>query len=430
MIVTMKPLVCEYLLHHTLRELENEHGVCARLNATRDKFSANYDTVLSKPGDPVSEQCRGLVLRPREMFKFQSILGDMWKDIVVGETDVLARPMDRFYNYGDGYAAEVDWTDRGLRVYEKVDGTCIIMYWDPLHDKWHVATRSVPESDLPIVKDHVAIGNTTFSGLFWSTLETTYYEGVELLRLKHYDFDGWLEHCYDKRLTYVFELVSPYNQIVVVYPRSRIYLLACRDVVSGEERPIEDVELPLVHRPKTWPIKDVTSLSTFVDQASPAELEGAVVCDSHFRRMKVKNKSYVLAHRCKDTVMSSVRNALECVILEKVDDIAPLVPKEVADKLLHMQEKYVRYCKEIDANVELFKERSAGSRKDFAMLVKSSGDWGAPYFNMYEGKVANAREWFKLACEKGKLSATNLDMIIDKMGRRDQQRTVTGYSEG
>ena len=50
----MEPFVKEYLRRHTFRELEEEHGVCARPNATFDKFALNYDQILSKPGDPVT----------------------------------------------------------------------------------------------------------------------------------------------------------------------------------------------------------------------------------------------------------------------------------------------------------------------------------------------------------------------------------------
>lgn len=60
----MDPLVKDYLLTHSFRQLEEEHGVCTRPNATFDKFSLNYDQLLVKNGDPIAEQCRGLVIRP------------------------------------------------------------------------------------------------------------------------------------------------------------------------------------------------------------------------------------------------------------------------------------------------------------------------------------------------------------------------------
>jgi hypothetical protein len=407
----MDPLIKDYLRRHTFRELEDEHGVCARPNGCFDKFSLNYDQILAKSGNPFAEQCRGMVIRPVDRDKYTP---ENWKDVRVGEVEVLAWPMNRFYNYGDVAAAPVDWQDHGLRVYEKVDGTCIVCYWDPLHDRWHAATRSVPEADLPIQVGHLEIADTTFSQLFLKALILTREERSG----KKVDWvvDGIDKVIHlNKEVTYVFELVSPYNQIVVVYPEPRVYLLAARHTATGKEIPIEQVRLEHVHRPKTWNIKDVTTLSAFVDSADPSQLEGAVACDSQFRRMKVKNKSYVLAHKSKDTVMSSTRNALEVVILEKVDDIVPLVPKDVQDRLLNMQAAFGQYCKDIDARVEAFKHDAGGSRKRFAELVLLSGDWTAPYFNMWENRTKTSREWFKSNCEKNKLSAGSLDTILSKL---------------
>ena len=418
----MQPLVIDYLQTHSLHQLEEEHGVCARFSSDGTKASLNYDQILAKSGDPLAEQCRGMIIRPGNVW-FQSMLqfslqnGDgKWKDCY-GPWDVLAWPMCRFYNHGDPSAADIDWSHPSLKVYEKVDGTCIILYWDPLHDKWHSATRSVPEADLPIQVGHMEIGDATFSDLFLRALVSTREE----VSGKKVDWEvtgpDKVIHL-NKEMTYVFELVSPYNQIVVVYPEPRVYLLAVRHVGTGKEVPIETLRLEHVRRPKTWEIRDVAALACFVDAANPAELEGAVACvqvGESFKRVKVKNKTYVLAHKSKDTVMSSQRNALEAVIREKVDDIVPLVPKEVQDKLLNMQAAFAQYCKEIDARFETFKTEANGSRKNFAQQVTTCGDWTAPYFNLWENRSRNAREWFTAACANGKLSDSSLDTILSKL---------------
>ena len=416
----MDLLVKDYLRRHTFRQLEEEHGVCARPNATMDKFALNYDQILAKNGDPVAEQCRGLVIRPVESdwFDFmQSFTDRDWKDIRVGEIEVLAWPMCRFYNHGDPAAAVIDWSHPSLKVYEKVDGTCIILYWDPLHDKWHAGTRSVPEADLPINAGNLEIGNETFSELFLRALKLTREE----ISGKPVDWvvDGPDKVIHlNKELTYVFELVSPHNQIVVVYPEPRVYLLAVRHTQTGREVPIETVRIEHVRRPKTWEIRDVAALACFVDSADPAQLEGAVACvqvGSHFSRLKVKNKTYVLAHKSKDSVTSSQRNALEAVILDKADDIIPLVPVDVQDKLRAMQRAFNDYCRDIDVKVAAYKAEAAGSRKRYAEQVLVGGGFTAVYFNLWENRAVNAREWFASACKNNKLSDTSLDNILAKL---------------
>lgn len=442
----MKPLVIDFLKTRTFQQLEDAHGVCARMSNDGSKVSLNYDQLSAKSGDPVAEQCRGMVVRPTE-WDWAAFRDSDWKNACVGEVELLAWPMNRFYNFGDPAGADVDWAHPSLKVYEKVDGTCIILYWDPIHGEWHAATRSVPEADLPINAGNLEIGDTTFSQLFLKALIVTREEsegaalgwkrctlcGVQHDEAAHPDLPcptddrsahNWVVDGPDKvvhlskELTYVFELVSPHNQIVVAYPEPRVYLLAARHTQTGKEIPIETLRLDHVRRPKTWEIRDVVTLSAFVDSANPAELEGAVACvqvGDHFRRLKVKNKTYVLAHRAKDTVTSSARNALECVILEKVDDVGPLVPADVHGRLLRMQTAFVAYCRCIDARVAAFKLAANGSRKAYAEQVKASGDWSAPYFNLWENRSKDAREWFTNACKNGKLSATSLDTILERL---------------
>lgn len=409
--------VWKYLLTHTFRELEEEHGINARPNATFDKFSLNYDQLTAKSGNPVSDQCRGLIVRPRERLAIrpgQSLSDTTWKDAVVGDVEVLAWPMNRFYNHGDFNAAPVDWSDPNLRVYEKVDGTCVILYWDPLHGKWHAGTRSVPEADLPINAGNLEIGDMTFSELFLKALIATREEVSGKPIDWPVDGPDKVIHL-NKEVTYVFELVSPYNQIVVNYPHPRVYLLAARHTATGQEIHPEALRIEHVLRPRTWPINSLPALAAFVDTAPPSELEGAVVCDSAFRRLKVKSTAYVLAHRSKDSVTASPRNALEAIILEKADDIIPLIPEPVGRKILDMQVSYSRFCKQIDSNFARFREDAGSDRKRFAEQVLLSGDWTAPYFIMWEKRAASAHEWIKSNCEKGKLSSTSLDIILSRL---------------
>jgi hypothetical protein len=404
----MEPLVKSYLKNRSFQDLENDHGVCARPSACGTKFSLNYDSLIAKNGDPLSEQCRGMIIRPRS----KQVDGD-WKNVQVGDVDVVAWPMCRFYNHGDPAAANPDWSDPGLRVYEKVDGTCIILYWDSQQNRWHAATRSVPEADLPINANSLEIGNMTFSELFLNALIETRKEISGCIDW-HVDGPDKIVHL-NKELTYVFELVSRHNQIVVDYPDPRVYLLAARHTTSGEEIPIDSIRMEHVRRPKTWPITNVDELTVLINAISPSELEGAVVCDSNFRRLKIKSMAYVMAHKSKDSVTSSPRNALEAIIFEKADDIIPLIPKDVADKIMKMQSSYVKFCAKIDENVSTFKIESGNSRKRFAELVMLSGDWSAPYFNMWENRASTTREWIKKMADAGKLSTSMLDKILSKL---------------
>jgi len=390
----MQPLVIEYLKTHSFQQLEDDHGVCARPSNDGSKFSCNYDQILIKNGDFFAEQCRGMVIAPKIKLDVE---GD-WKNITVGDVDLLAWPMNRFYNHGDPFAANIDWTDSSLKIYEKIDGTMICFHYDPIQNRWHAATRSVPEADLPIRKGHIEIGDTTFSELFTKAL---------------HNVEGW-QNFLNKEVTYVFELTSQYNRVVVKYDSPSITLLAARHLPSGKELDIHNLNLPF-KKPQTWSINNINELDAFVQQADPAKMEGAVVCDSSFKRIKVKSKAWVLSSRMKDLATMSRRGALELIILEKLDDVIPIIEKDIGMELMKMQIGYLKFCYNIDSNFHKFKDASNGSRKDFAELVMKSGDWTPSYFVLLDKKANTTREWLLDMVNRGKLSDTSKDSILARI---------------
>jgi hypothetical protein len=140
--------VQEYLRTHTFGELASEWGVIARLDAKKKKFSLNYDMILWTPGHEGAEQCRGVVLSPSNILELREIPTSVGlkpdPEFCPGETTLLAYPMDKFYNLEEIHASKIDWNDKALKVYEKLDGTLAIVYFDNFKNEWHVATRSVP----------------------------------------------------------------------------------------------------------------------------------------------------------------------------------------------------------------------------------------------------------------------------------------------
>lgn len=416
-------LVKEYLLTHTLQQLDEEHGVNARANASNDKFSLNYDMINVKNGDKLAEQCRGLVLRPTVPLTEGEFLTR-----VVGETTILAWPMNRFYNLGDGSGADVDWNDNDLSVQEKLDGTMIVAYYDPLHQKWHAATRAVPEADLPIKAGHMEIGDQTFSGLFWEAFASTVFENLDVLKQDQFttvDDVVWksatlfgAQGVLKKHYTYVFELTSRFNRVVVKYDRSAVTLLAVRDMVTQQEvSPWKCGLQYFVNLPKLWDLDSPTAIQSFVEQADPAQLEGCVVIDSQFRRIKIKNKAWVLASRAKDSIGSSWRNAMESVIAGTIDDVVPLVDADVGEKLIRMQKQVRDYCRAIDMGFRIWRDEADGNRRRFAELVNLSGVWVPPYFQLLDGKAPDALTWLRNMQKAEKLSANIIDTLLEQTGK-------------
>ena len=136
-------------------------------------MSLNYDQIEAKETDPLAQECRGLVLSCEDGHSLLSqaveVNGKLSYDhISPGKTRILAYPMKRFFNHGQGSAADINWADPNLAVLEKLDGTLCIVYFDPFTNKWCVATRSVSEADL--LMDN---GIFTFRTLFEKAVEET-----------------------------------------------------------------------------------------------------------------------------------------------------------------------------------------------------------------------------------------------------------------
>ena len=216
-------LVQEFLKNKTFGDLIREHGVYASVSKSGYKFSLNYDMIEAKETDPLASQCRGLILSTTDGKPlYCEITADgkrHYENVGPGETVILGYGFDRFFNHGQGCAAKINWHDPNLAVLEKLDGTLCIVYFDFFAHKWCVATRSVSEADL--LMDN---GLFTFRILFEKAVQDTC--GISFKELTNY---------LDLHHTYCFELTTPYNRIVVNYPKNGVTLLAARDLTTNLE---------------------------------------------------------------------------------------------------------------------------------------------------------------------------------------------------
>jgi len=419
----MKLLVQKYLENHTFGQLAKEHGVYASFSKSGHKFSLNYDQIEAKESDPLAQECRGLILTPISDNPCAEILVPEYKDgkisydnIIPGKTKVLAYPMKRFFNHGQGAAANIDWHDPSLAVLEKLDGTLCIVYYDSVTHQWCVATRSVPEADL--LMDN---GIFTFRTLFEKALQET-------CGITFQEYGSKL----DPEITYCFELTTPYNRIVVEYKNCGVTLLAARSVlyesdqyglkcVSLEELDVHNIETYGVPIAQAHTYTNVQELADWVSSLNPMEHEGVVVRDKNFNRIKLKNPSYVAYNKARDALGTSERNCLELVLAEKEDDVIPFLPEEIVKNLYRIKEGAQKFIKVHD---EAYREAKAaadatspGDKKTFAILVtKNKQLWSAPFFQMFDGKADNMKDFIKKNRDKsGSWSNSFLDKILDSI---------------
>lgn len=399
-------LVQGYLLNHSLNELKEEHGI--KHNIKEHKISLNYNLLETKEDDPIGKECRGLILTP------VNFSGYIDPNLVLGQTKIMAYPFNRFYNYGQSEADKIDFFHDKTRFYEKMDGTLCILYYDFIKDEWCIATRAVSEADLFIDKYIY-----TFRSLFEKAcLETT---GVHFN-----DFVSKLE----QNLTYMFELTSPINKIVVNYKKYEITLLGIKNNLTGEEQdPINQFNIDCyIPKPQTYSFSTLEDTINFVSSFDPQKHEGLVVCDQHFKRIKIKNPSYVAIHRIVDATTRSPRGLMKIILLEKFDDVMSSLPEHILNEGIELQQKlyilnkqYNIMYNDIINNIK----KDKNERKNFALSVQRSNLWMGPMMDRYLGKSNSLIEWIK-----NKTWANNLlDQLISQLEKQKLSEEKTSQQD-
>jgi len=403
--------VQKFLIDHSFADLIKEHGVYCSFSKSGHKWSLNYDMIEAKEDDPLSQECRGLIL---SCWNGQSLLPQAkeingrlsYDHIIPGKTMVLSYSMRRFFNYGQGACADINWNDPKLAFLEKRDGSLCIIYWDRFSEQWCVATRSLSEADL--LMDN---GIYTFRTLFEKALQET-------VGLSFKDYTVKL----DKEITYCFELTSPINQVVVKYLDYRITLIAARsncylfnpdgeDIHCSNELEIEELPTYGVPCVRAYSAMSINQLLDWVSTLNPLEHEGVVVRDSNFNRIKVKNANYVAYSKVRDSLGHSERNCMELILLGKDDDVASFLPEEIVQNLTQLKTKLnalIRHYDEIYQSVA----KEATDRKSFALLIAKNKElWGAPFFQIYAQKCSDVRDFI----EKNKKNGSYSDGFLDKL---------------
>ena len=230
------------------------------------KILMKYDQLVSPTlmGLPEMQDCRGIILEK-----------GTWK--------VLSLAFRKFFNSEESNAAKIDWNT--AKIYEKMDGTMIQVYYDWHDMTWYAGTTGTANGEGEVNNKN----GTTFNELFWDTVNNKYTFNECLL---------------NKDLIYVFELCTPYNIVVKPHGESSATVLAIRNRETLVELSGKDLEMaaisigvPLV---KSFDINASNVghlLKTF--EGMPWYSEGYVVVDSNFNRVKVKNPAYVHAHHLK-----------------------------------------------------------------------------------------------------------------------------------
>lgn len=408
--------VQEYLRTHSLNDLSRDHGVRSRISQCGRKVSLSYGKTDVRDDDVVAQECRGLVLARA---RFEGVAFS--EDAPVGDTLVLALPFHRFFNHGQAAAEVFDLRDSV--IYEKVDGTLCIVYFDPFADRWCVATRGVPDADVAIGS---WAGDLTFAGLFENTLRAVVggHEGLTPAEF----FQTWARGCLVTSNTYLFELCTPLNRVVVRYTRPLLFHLGTRNLFTGEE--FRSGGLPGVPAcPELLRVASIESLVEFVLSRDPGAHEGVIAClpRSHprgFARVKVKNPEHLALSRLKDET-ASPRGAMTLVLGGHLsDEVLEIMDPDVREWASRMDDLFKKargahvkgYVETMNAIAHIDREADPkGHRKAFAVLARENPHIHfAAAMEQYQGRCDGLNTFVENARDPatGKWSPSFVDGLI------------------
>ena len=217
-----------------------------------DLVLLKYMQGVSDCGNPIVNECRGIILER-------------------GSWNVVCYAFNRFYNYQQTtWAATIT---PPFHCYEKVDGSlCRLYYWN---DEWRIASSGTIDARTT----KVAAGKSFFA-LVKKALAT--------YNLSWEDFVATLNTA----RTYMYELATQDNPIVIQYNGYHLYYLGERDNATYEEFYLPDDRIDNV---REYYYNSVDEVIEAANKLSPQE-EGFVVRDNNWHRIKVKNPRYFELH--------------------------------------------------------------------------------------------------------------------------------------
>lgn len=353
----------------TLEELKERYSLLVkRAVAHPNLVLLKYHQIDSPMSEPLVQQCRGLILDE----------SNNWA--------VVTRPFDKFFNQGEGRAAHIDWNT--ARVLEKLDGSLIQLYY--YDSAWRVATSGTPDAS-----GEVNGSGQSFEQLFFSVFKEL---GYQLPSDEHHD------------LTFLFELMTPWNRVVVRHTANRLVLIGARDTAEGEEFWPHQFSYLGWEVVRGFPLVDWPSLEDSFASMDPLQQEGYVVVDDAFNRVKVKHPGYVALHHLKGEGFGPKR-ILEIIRSGESSEILTHFP-EWTEPFTKIQDVFERLV--VDLEADYARLSSIEGQKDFALQATKTR-CSAALFQLRAGKSRSIRRFLGDMRIEGLMDILNLKNVVTEV---------------
>lgn len=178
--------------------------------------------------------------------------------------------------------------------------------------------------------------------------------------------------------TAIFELISPFNQIVLPYNETKLVLLQIRDNASGKYLTKEAIDSYLelhnynvkAEEFELMPFEKLLEL-----QLTEQNIEGWIVTLEDGQMLKIKTAWYFAAHHLTTSNITRENLLLELVLTDQLDDVLCVVQGEKKKYLEEMSSKIQHYFNhkvtEYKSLRGLYFNKFREDRKEFAMKHKN-----------------------------------------------------------
>lgn len=319
--------------HPNWYELLQQPPYCLKISEDDGFYLFKYNQLSSDFDEEICCEARGIILDSRDGFR------------------IVRMAFKKFFNVGELYAAAIDW-DHAYAT-EKIDGSLMSLWY--ARGEWHLSTNGTIDAYKAPLGDGSVI--KTFGELF----DIAY---KNITDMDHYNL-------FDKKKCYTFELVSPWNRIVINYPEPKIYLLSARDMETLQETIIPVRFLPEIPRPTYYPIQSLMDCNAIVQKMSD-EHEGIVVKDAQGNRVKIKTESYVRLHHVANNGVLTLEKAIDIIKANEADEFLSYFPqyKEYFSIIQTVLIDVQKYIIRIGMETYMLKILLGLSKKEFAIYVK------------------------------------------------------------
>lgn len=344
-------------------------------------FLLKYNQIMSDMGLREVQEARGSIFRQNED----------------GHWVCVCHPFDKFFNYGEQYSAvrSIDWETASVQ--QKVDGSLIKVWYD--NEEWHISTNGTIDAY------KAECGDLNFGILFSNVIQNIP--------------EFW--YALDPEYTYMFELTSPYNRIVVRYEGTNLWYLGRRNILNDIEDN-EDLELDGLLYPEVYPYTSLAECIAAAHEMGDDE-EGYVVCDANFNRIKIKGDEYLALHKMRGNGPLTVLRVVEMYQQGTLDDFVAYYPefKDFIDDVIQRIRYYIEVC-ETAFKVVNSVVGTMGERRDFAMYANTYMPIVRSYlYARLDEKVKNGSDYFMNMRARTLASYIMAEMETTKIGAEDEQ---------